>query len=579
MFLAMIMMFFTLNASASVQEPCQAKEHWNFGSTKDSRWMKAFREFTAHRAEPLESLSEAVQLKRLSKLMSSGTFESDFSEYWLGRVLYDLELYPLAARAFGSVYENTSNSDLKKASLACMTRIEMKLPDWKAPDIRSIDKTLWAEEDSEVILANLLSHGVEGYAQLKFNGQSLLNGIKHLRQKQFTDAIVDLKTFLTQAEAPGNAWMIGYQDQARLLLGRAYYSTARFSEAATEFQKVSKTSNLEIEALSNLAWAYLLEGKYDDAIGVSLQLRTGNLRKTFAPEPVMIAAMALNEICIYPESIRMIRAFIKDYGPVREWLLKNENSLDGYRLAAQALKQQGTAPVKLSTEWLRAPEFQNRQKEINTIIGQEKIMSSTARKGVEIQKRISQEFLNHATSFIREAKLARLSSRKNDADLQSKYSDLRKEWRKVARFHKASTTWKTLTRQWQKTAESTRGALVKKVNEDLKQKNRKMLTLIENIRKNSDLIEVEIYNGASQDLIWKSNHPEFGRISRTLEESKPEADSARTWSWGRFATADIEDNEVWEDELGALKADVQNHCGMKEKYLKLGLNQSKEQGK
>jgi hypothetical protein len=562
-----------------MQDACLTTEHWVIKDQKNPNWLKEFHEFTAHRSQISSSFAQAIQLKRISQVMGNSEFESDFSEYWLARVLYDANLAPLAHRVFQSVFENSGNLELKKAAFTCLARIQMNHPDWSAPDLKQAKDLLWNEADSDILALTLIGKEDHLSQKLAISHRNLVDGINFVKNKKYTDAIVSLENFLKYLETHPSHFLSRYQDQAHLFLGRAYYSVARFKEAENQFQRVKKTSNEQIEALSNLAWAYLLDEKYDDAIGVALQLRTGNLRNTFVPEPMMVAAMALNEICIYPESIRMVQTLVRDYAAIHDWLEKNQNRDDGYNLATQTLKNQSPAPTKLATEWLRAPEFLTRQKEINTLIGQAKLMEMIESQALQEQKRLTKNYLDHTSAFIQEFRIAKLNL-KAGQDLppqwSDRYSTLKKEHRKLSQFYRASKTWKTLARNYNKMIPQFRSQLVKKVGTDIRKKNQKMLALLKSIRSNSDLIEVEIYNGASQDLIWKNAHPGYEPISENLEESKPGADQSKTWSWGHFKTSDLDDSEVWEDELGALKADVQNHCGMKERFLKLNL--SKQEG-
>ncbi len=569
----------SLSAHAEMQDACLNTEHWVIKEQKSPNWLKEFHEFTAHRAQITSSFAQAIQLKRISQVMGNSDFESDFSEYWLARVLYESNLAPLAHRVFLSVFENSGNPDLKKAAFSCLARIQMSNPDWSAPDVRLAKELPWTEADSDALSITLIGKEDTLIHKLASSHRNLIDGINFVKNKKYTDAIVSLENFLKYLETHPTHFLSRYQDQAHLFLGRAYFSVARFKEAQDQLQKVKKTSNEQIEALSNLAWAYLLDEKYDDAIGVALQLRTGNLRNTFVPEPMMVAAMALNEICIYPESIRMVQTLVKDYAPIHDWLEKNKDREDGYSLATQTLKNQSTAPTKLATEWLRAPEFLTRQKEINTLIGQAKLMESIESQATQEQKRITKNYLEHAGAFIQEFRITKLNLRPGQelpAQWSDRYITLKKEHRKLSQFYRASKTWKTLARNYNKMIPQFRAQLVKKVGTDIRKKNQKMLSLLKSVRNNSDLIEVEIYNGASQDLIWKNAHPGYEPISENLEENKPGADHGKTWSWGHFKTSDLDDSEVWEDELGALKADVQDHCGMKERFLKLNL--SKQEG-
>jgi hypothetical protein len=188
------------------------------------------------------------------------------------------------------------------------------------------------------------------------------------------------------------------------------------------------------------------------------------------------------------------------------------------------------------------------------------------------QAKLTEAFLNRAGAFLKEYKVAQLKLKPGEEtpkEFADRYQVLKKEMRKLGRFYKASRTWKSLAHSYEKKIPSLKLELVSKVNKDWKAKNKKLLALLNHVKDNTDLIEVEIYNGASQDLVWKNAHSGYAKAEAGLEEKKAAPDAAHTWSWGRILASNIEDSEVWEDELGALKADVTDQCSLKEKFLKL----------
>jgi hypothetical protein len=287
----------------------------------------------------------------------------------------------------------------------------------------------------------------------------------------------------------------------------------------------------------------------------------------------MVAAMALNELCNYPDSIRMIQAFAKDYEPSFQWLTQNTNRDDGYVLTVKAVKGQAGAPAKLSTEWIRSPEFLTRQKEINTILLEPKHIEEIEGFAQKEQSKLAEDFLNKSGQFVKDYRVAKLKLKLGQelpAEFADRFAVLKKDLRKLTRFYKASRTWKALARSYEKKIPNIKVGLVEKVNHDWKAKQKRTLALLTRVKDNLDLIEVEIYNGASQDLVWKNAHSDFAD-AKNMDTQKDAPDAARTWNWGRFLASSIEDSEVWEDELGALKADVTDQCGKKEKYLKLKL--------
>ncbi len=560
------------SAQAKVTDACLNTEHWSADASAPN-WLHEFQDFTSGRSSPIYGFAQAVKLKRMSQIMNHSEYEHDFAEYWVARVLFDLKLDPLAHQALASVFENSENKDLKKAAFSCLARIQMRSPDWRAPSVQNLKGLTFTEEDSDILFEPLLGKESKLSETLSPGHKGFIDGVRALSQKDYPEAIVSFQAYFKYLELHSSPVLLKYVDQGHLFLGRALYSVAKFTESANEFQKVKKTSNHQIEALSNLSWAYLLNEKYDDAIGVSLQLRSGNLKNAFAPEPVMVAAMALNELCNYPDSIRMIQAFIKDYQSSFEWLNQNKGESNLYALTVNTLKHQSTVPVKLSSEWIRSPDFLTRQTEMNSLIETPKTMNNIQKNASLEQSRLTKEFLTQAAAFIKDYRIAKLRLKPGeelDSDYSARYQVLKKNLRKLSHFYKASKVFKAMAQVYQRKVPSMKQELVKRVNHDLGEKNKKMLGLLYKVKDNVDLIEVEIYNGASQDLVWKDAHPGFEKSAQALEDQKTGPDNSQTWNWGRFLASNIENAEVWEDELGALKADVVNQCNQKEKFLKVG---------
>jgi hypothetical protein len=148
------------------------------------------------------------------------------------------------------------------------------------------------------------------------------------------------------------------------------------------YQGIRKSSNELAAALSEQAWAALMAFKLGDAIGAALNLGAGGMRKTFAPEGPMVMAMALNELCQYPESVSAIQAFRKSYESSFRWLSAWAARREPlYPKAAAYLRRQEGAPVRVAGEWVRSPLFLASQDEINLALGERASAAAMARAG------------------------------------------------------------------------------------------------------------------------------------------------------------------------------------------------------
>ena len=596
-FWIMIALVFSIVRDASANSPsligveraCMADERWviddSSGSLRMQNWLSRFDDFIHQRQSPLYSFSQAILLKRLGFLVRDSGFGREFSEYWVSRILYELNFDPLAHQAFSSLLENSETPAIRKAALVCLSQIERRSPDWKIPEDAVKGGVLApAQSEAEAQTAFFLalrSRESPVFEKLLPPGyRDLIRGIQQSVHHRYGDAIPELARFLEFLENHPRHFLGRYADDARILLGRSLYSVARFKEAADQLQKVKKSSNRQIEALSDLSWAYLLDRRFDDSIGISMQLRIGSLRNTFAPETLMVAAIALNELCLYPDSIRTMRSMIHDYGPSYQWLIEHQKPADWYTLALGTIKGQGKTsaaspplvPAKISGEWLKSSSFLTRQMELNRLAEEPARIERLRRRGASEQETLSKNFIRDTDALLRDIRIARLKLRpgeKLSEEWTGKYRNLKKQLSNLAHFYQASRTWRVVTRNYERKIPGYRQALVRSTNADLQKKNQEMLALLRRVRENTDLVEIEIYNGASQDLIWRNAHPDFSRLSAQFEEMKKERRSSEVWNWGSFSASELENEELWEDELGALKADVSNQCDKKDRYMRL----------
>jgi hypothetical protein len=306
-----------------------------------------------------------------------------------------------------------------------------------------------------------------------------------------------------------------------------------------------------------------------------MNLQAGGLRHTFAPEAPMVLAMALNELCQYPESLRAIRVFLKNYHEPYEWLKKWKASPDQalYSTALHFIqKQEVNVPVRVASEWVRSPLFISHQEEINLLFDEKDAANQIGKIGSQEQAKLAQEIKEKARDLrakIQEAK----TSLKPGADLPPKLVKelalLRTQVSHYRRLRAAAPSWHQILANHVRRASGIEQKLVAEINTDLKTKNLLMFAQLEEILENNQLIEVEIYNGASSDLIWQNAHPDYKQVMKKVRDDRSVASADKVWDWGTEKLDDAEAGEIWEDELGSFNAKTFDNCSNKERYLAL----------
>ncbi len=382
--------------------------------------------------------------------------------------------------------------------------------------------------------------------------------------------------FLNQGSIPKSLEKL--EDPIRILYATALYGTKKFETAQNQLKLIKKSSNELAHALSELTWSYLMDMKYHEAIGTSVNLQTGGLRKTFAPEAPMVMAMAFNELCQYPKAVEAVGIFRSHYADSYQWLSKWDKQYrnnDFYGTAVNFITNRKPAsinervPDKIVSEWVRSPLFISRQQEINLVFDERDSTKRLGQSGDKEQQALASDVLKRLKEFRKKYENAR-AKLKPGQDLPEsvllELENLRLSLALYRNYRSAAPVWRSVLKVNEDKAPALHASLMKAINQDFQRLNQRMFKQLQEIAENNYFIEVEIYNGASQDMIWKNAYPEYEKVAHDLSgEEKPSA--TRVWNWGKVSFKLDGDNEIWEDELGSFKADVYDNCENKEKYL------------
>ena len=511
------------------------------------------------------------------------------AEYWISQSLLLSGLQHIAYAGFSkmasSVSSGAESAKIQSAAIDAINKIHARYPSFVLPQLvflqiprllklSSVDteKSLW-----EFTFAYLLENPrarKEAAELLAGSGPyaHLAKGIVASQNSEHPTAILELNAFLIFPAIPG--FLEHFEDQARLLLSRSYFSTGAFSEAALELGKIKKSSNDLAEILSETAWAHLMNEKYGEAIGTAMSLRAGGLRHTFSPEGPMVMAMALNELCQFPESISAIQQFKKDYEKSHLWLSSNTEISNLYPRAIRFLKRKDDVPDRIGTEWVRSPLFISSQEEINLLFQENQSNLLLGKTGAAELKKLGvrvRELASEVKPAIKKERITLKEGERFSPRLMEKIHALKEEISHYKTLRNAATTWHRVLKNHNEKVPALNNSLVRRINQDLKTRTEKMFAKLEDIAENNQLIEVEIYNGASQDIIWHNAHPEYKDIALRMNQDQKSERADKVWDWGQSLTSGGtgQSEEIWEDELGSFKASLFNNCSSKQRFLAL----------
>ena len=575
---------------------CTGSEHWTFTGAVFESKRDDFKASLKGSLAPVRGFSEALALRRFAP-----NNETRFlGEYWISRALFDGKLPHIAFNGFASIAQRPvkpETAGVQLSALDCMLLIQSNYPSIPLPagvtaNILAFRKQAVTPEMRDVVwraasaalqvqlaLKPVSSRKVVADEKvdslmdvLKDAGtyEDFAIAIRATHTNDHNTAVTRFDRFLNAASMP--AALKRHVNTAQILMARSLYSLKQFDRAGIHLKLVTKSSNELAGALEGLAWSLLMNDNLTQSIGTAMNLQAGGLRHTFAPEAPMVMAMALNELCQYPESVRAIRSFQRNYEKAYKWLGANVND-NLYPKAVQFIRRAPgqEVPDRIASEWVRSPMFISSQDELNLLFEEQESTIALGRSGAREQTKIADSLLLRAKPLPSRLKAAKAKMKEGDSLpllLREDLLALKDMILRYRRLQQGAPVWHTILANHKKSAKTTELKLVAAINADLRTRSLRMLTQLEEISENIQLIEVEIYNGASQDIIWQNAHPEFKKIAQKMKEEQRREATAKSMDWGRApASLDDEGGEVWEDELGSFAANLNDNCSSKDKYL------------
>lgn len=581
-------------------DACTHSERWTFSGAVFEDRRDEFVSSLKGRMAPVRGFSEALALRRFAPNAETKWL----GEYWISRALSDSKLAHIAFGGFASIAARPvapSTAGIQLSAIECLLELQSSYPSFELPSTVIERLTSLKNEASTSQMREVIQRAANVAIQVHLNQNTklsarkpdpkieemmaLLKGagayedfaiaLRASRESDHGTVVAAMDRFLNAVRIP--APLKRFTNSSHILMARSLYSLKQYDRAAQHLRQVTKQSNELATALEELSWAQLQGDRLTDAIGTAMTLQAGGLRHTFAPEAPMVMAMALNELCQYPESVRAIQMFRKNYEKSYQWLqtglAANLNNL--YGLAIKYVRKAPGFPVpdRVAGEWIRSPLFLSSQEELNLLFDEKESTVALGKSGSKEQSKLADALMIKAKDLPKRLRDAKAKMKEGDhlpSALLADMLTLKEMIIHYRRLQQGAPVWHTILANYRKSVPATQKRLLAAVNADLKSKSTRMLSQLEEIVENIQLVEVEIYNGASQDIIWKNAHPEYQKVAASLVEDRRKEKAANTWDWGRSPSSMDDDGaEVWEDELGSFSANLYDNCESKDKFLAL----------
>ncbi|MEK6705955.1 MAG: hypothetical protein AABZ06_09215 [Bdellovibrionota bacterium] len=557
--------------------PCSPREQWTLPNSLPANSAEIFLSSLRGSIKSVRSFAEALTIRRKA---SSPQSLKLFAEYWISRSLYEAGLIHAAHAGFSATLAKkakSTTSGIRLAALGCLIAIHdrytsIQLDPGMSSVLHELSKNAVLQDEFRSIhdAALLLlfdslggdkpNQNIIGLLRGSGAHWSLAKGVLAATENKHDITISELSRFITSETRSSR--LHRYDNQARLLMARAYYSNMMFDKASAALKEISKQSNELVTALSELAWAQLSANQLHEAIGTTLSLFSGGLRRTFTPESPMILAMAFNELCRYPEAINASNLFRAQYAATRQWLVsfaKKPYRLYGSATAAlvATIQDEPRAPDHVISEWLRSPVFISHQEEINLTFSESKSAEGFAISGQAEQHDISTQAVALIDRLTPQVSTQSLSS---DTDATKMLIRLRNLLLSFHKMQAAAPIWKILHGNQSNHMAARKTNLLANIERDLHERTLRMLWQLDEVAENIRLLEVEVYGGATKDII-KQHIDKAAKIKK--ENPITKTTGPKTWDWGttRLIANSGSETEVWEDELGSFKADLTDKCG------------------
>lgn len=590
-----------------IQNPCSPTETWSTPSPqKTGDWLattlsKVNRSITLE--APVWGFSEGMALRQLGRAPA----QKALAEYWISRSLLRGGLIHLADSGFRALVAKPiqdATAPFQLAALGCLATIHREHPGIKIGETLSrptAELSKWVNrEGKDPAYQKILwemgfflfldgHYSPEILNALKGSGpyEALSLGAYYASLDRFDETMRCLARFFSSVQGPSQvaAFFKPFLDRAHLLYARAAYSQEKYNEAIQHYQAISSSSNERVASLSELSWAYLMADKQREAIGRAIGLQSGAFRNTFAPESLMVMAMALNEMCRYPESLTAINSFRNSYRTSYSYLqglqrrpAAGTTAESYYKTAVHFTRGQAAGvPAPVASEWIHSKVFLSNQDRINLIFKEIESSKGLSLQGKTEQQKFTVKLLNDIKDFSERYQAARSENPKGalPVELVQEMDQFKLNLVSLKHLRGAAPLWRKMLANYQARVPAMQTEMVNEINREIALINDRMRSQLEEIAENNELIEVEIYNGASDDIIWQNAHPNYKKMAEKMKTSGSHA-ADKVWDWGKTQGGLNGKSEVWEDEIGSLSAELYDNCESKDKYLAIERQQASE---
>lgn len=442
------------------------------------------------------------------------------------------------SEALTSLIENAQPGDLKttRTVLPYLPKSYVESPQF------AINVARVHMEDKELSDAIEVLKKIPNDSPTYVNAQYLL-GISFYRLGNTQEAIKileSLKSFSSTvkvSEVNAQAFL-SLQSLLSMTLARLKFQTGDYKKSIEYYLQVDKKYPDWLSAMTEMAWAQVLNKNFEGAAGNMFPLHTEFFRKMYAPDSYTARTVAYLNLCQYGDAKKVLADFKTKYKPFSEQVSLAQKNLTNPEQYYQLVQDWANNPKpglinQVPSEFIahivRHPNFQEEQNRINEVEDQIVTLNKVALSILAKEKQLKEE-------------QAKLNNKSEDFALNNEVYKMKSQI--VGKSRRAFTQFRKEALSRFETEKSEHKVLAgKALQSRYMEVQRKTLESLDQV----DVLEYELFSGAGEHLRYQMAG---GKIDPKVKVDK-DKDKKMNWDFT---------GELWEDEIGHFQSSLKNVC-------------------
>lgn len=343
------------------------------------------------------------------------------------------------------------------------------------------------------------------------------------------------------------------ETKSALLWGRLAFQSREFNRAFEAFRSVPKTNPLWPEAMMEQALSQILFKDYEGAAGNMFSLHTDFFKKSYSPDSYLIRTIGYLNLCQYADALQVTQDLQRKYKPIMAGLEKynkEANPKTDFETIREFAKNPGAPMVKgvarpFLFAWAKDPGFERHQSRINQVEDE-----------MELFKELSLEVVKNERDLAAEAqalagKIAAGPSKKDPSDIMDRWkSDLARVKTEHQLIQQARKSMQALRADYFADMEKIKEERKKMAAVSLSEKRKMMTSGLKHVLDQAEVLLYEIYSGAGDHMRFEAAGGKVEKRDTAALKGTKESDVH--WKFK---------GEIWEDELGHFRSNLNNVCG------------------